>query len=169
MIHHLSTAASTSATFSIKPTIVASCLRDRLFVLIAAQVEENRRKTEDRRKSDAHNQPPLLFPRSVSPYICRRSDDSSWHNNDRRFYSTPQIGPTFSSFNDNSTTKKHSSSKFSLLKILFRSSRSEVSDISDPTVSNGSSPISTSSSSSWFSVTFFEISNFGILTSFPYF
>ncbi|KAL5724318.1 hypothetical protein ACHQM5_007595 [Ranunculus cassubicifolius] len=130
--------------------VCASCLRDRLFVLIAAQVEENRRKTEDRRKSDSHNQPPLVFPRSVSPYICRRSDDSSWHNNDRRFYSTPQIGPTFSSFNDNNstTTKKHSSSsKFSLLKILFRSSRSEVSDISDPTVSNGSSPLSTS----WFS------------------
>ncbi|PIA32572.1 hypothetical protein AQUCO_04400043v1 [Aquilegia coerulea] len=134
--------------------VCATCLRERLFILIAAQVEENRRKTEDRRKSDAHHPPPLVFPRSVSPYICRRSDDSSWHNNDRRFYSTPQLGPTFkdSSTSIRSNKKKHSH-KFSLLSTLFRSSRSEKS--SDSRVSATSSPISsttsTSSSSSWFS------------------
>lgn len=130
--------------------VCASCLRERLFILIAAQVEENRRKCEERRKSD--HQPPLVFPRSVSPYICRRSDDSSWHNNDRRFYSTPQVGPTFGF---SSSKKKHSSSgKFSIFSTLFRSSKSEasVSDLSSSdsrvTPTNTSS---TSSRSSWFS------------------
>ncbi|KAF9626424.1 hypothetical protein IFM89_033243 [Coptis chinensis] len=108
----------------------------------SAQVEEDRRKGEDRgRKSDGHihhhnhNPPPLVFPRSVSPYICRRSDDSSWHNqvHDRRFYSTPQVGPTFSKNYDNG---KRRSRKFSLFSTLFRSSRSEQSS---------------ASSSSWFS------------------
>lgn len=123
--------------------VCASCLRERLFVLIAAQVEENRRRGEERRKAD--HQPPLVFPRSVSPYICRRSDDSSWHNNnDRRFYSTPQVGPTFSF---GSSKKKHSSSKFSIFSALFRSSRSEVS-VSDLSSSDSRITPNTSSTSS---------------------
>ncbi|KAK9121579.1 hypothetical protein Syun_019196 [Stephania yunnanensis] len=133
--------------------VCASCLRERLFALIAAQARRQQAE-EDRRRSDAAaaaHPPPLVFPRSVSPYICRRSDDTSWHNHaDHRFYSTPQIGPTYLAKNG-----KHR--KFSILSSLFRSSRSgdrdtdpriSVSDCKPSTsFSSSSSPIS----SSWFS------------------
>ncbi|XP_010247696.1 PREDICTED: vitellogenin-like [Nelumbo nucifera] len=135
--------------------VCASCLRERLFALIAAQVQA---QAEERRKSDSHP-PPLVFPRSVSPYVCRRSDDSSWHHNhfDQRFYSTPQVGPTSNSA-AHGRKKKHS--KFSLLTSLFTSRskdhrheaddehQSRVSRFSrDSISSSSSSPIS----SSWFS------------------
>ncbi|KAF8379140.1 hypothetical protein HHK36_028569 [Tetracentron sinense] len=121
--------------------VCASCLRERLFALISAQARQQAlaRADEDRRKSDAHP-PPLVFPRSVSPYICRRSDDSSWHHHipshqDRRFYSTPQVGPTSTTTTSGiSGKKKHS--KFSLFSNLF-SSRSDEPD-SDPRVSRPS-------------------------------
>ncbi|KAK9145251.1 hypothetical protein Sjap_005154 [Stephania japonica] len=134
--------------------VCASCLRERLFALIAAQVRRQQAE-EDRRRSDAAaHPPPLIFPRSVSPYICRRSDDTSWHRHaDRRFYSTPQIGPANPPRNG-----KHR--KFSIISSLFRSSRSGDRDPDpDPRVSvsdckpSTSFPSSSSSpiSSSWFS------------------
>ncbi|XP_058085748.1 uncharacterized protein LOC131233152 [Magnolia sinica] len=112
--------------------VCAACLRERLLALIEAQSKENRRKSDPQPPPP----PPLAFPRSVSPYICRRSD--TWqHHNQHQFYSTPQVGPTFSS----STKKK---SRFSVFSSLFGASRSEETE-RDNTV-----PIS-STSSSWFS------------------
>lgn len=77
--------------------VCASCLRERLFVIIAAQIQSQSQSQsqEDRRKSDAQP-PPLAFPRSVSPYVyCRKSDNTSWnHHHDQLFYGTPQLGPT---------------------------------------------------------------------------
>ncbi|KAF8412827.1 hypothetical protein HHK36_000798 [Tetracentron sinense] len=119
--------------------VCASCLRERLFALIAAQTchQPLTRPDEDRRKSDAHPPPPLLFPRSASPYISRRSDhDSSYQ--DHNFYYTPQANPTTTT----SRKKGHRKVKFSLFSNLFRS-RSD-----DP---DSDSRVSTSSSSSWFS------------------
>uniref|UniRef100_M0ZN37 Uncharacterized protein n=1 Tax=Solanum tuberosum TaxID=4113 RepID=M0ZN37_SOLTU len=90
--------------------VCASCLRERLFAVMAAQAQAQAQARvqvqqqlfqEDHRKSDG-NPPPLMFPRSVSPYISRRkSDTTPWqfqHNSlpsirDQRFYSTPQVGP----------------------------------------------------------------------------
>ncbi|XVE76779.1 hypothetical protein DITRI_Ditri13aG0008200 [Diplodiscus trichospermus] len=84
--------------------VCSTCLRERLLVLIAAQAQAEaqaqqaqlaRAAAEDRRRPDP---PPLIFPRSVSPYVSgRKSDDNSaaWIHH-QRFYSTPQVGPTYS-------------------------------------------------------------------------
>lgn len=79
--------------------VCASCLRERLFVLIEAQAQVQAQIRPNHRSSD-FNQPELVFPRSVSPYVsCRKSDsvDAATHHgrtlSDQRFYSTPQVGP----------------------------------------------------------------------------
>lgn len=107
--------------------VCASCLRQKLLSLIEAG------DGEDRRKSDTEP-PPIIFPRSVSPYICR-SSAASHH---RLFYSTPQVGPaTFE-------RKKGKKSGFSLLASLFGGSKSEEIE-KDPR--NSTAPMA---SSSWF-------------------
>ncbi|XP_026414826.1 uncharacterized protein LOC113310383 [Papaver somniferum] len=128
--------------------VCASCLRERLFALVEAQArsaaalqqseEDQQPQHQHHRKSDPIP-PPLIFPRSVSPYICRRSDDSSWHQNqlDSRFYSTPQLGPSSNTVNTTSVTqtkKKKHTNRFSILSNLFRSSthRSVVADEQPP-------------------------------------
>ena len=171
--------------------VCASCLRDRLFALIAAQAQVQARahseaqtqaqSRDDPRKSDPNiKPPPLVFPRSVSPYVSRRkSDEATWqqrqHQNscqDRRFYSTPQVGPATSSTASASASAPTSftaggsywkkNGRFSLFSNLFRS-RSEKLE-SDPRVSTrepsaaattSTTAASTSSSSpSWFSAIF---------------
>ncbi|KAI3918564.1 hypothetical protein MKX01_041884 [Papaver californicum] len=134
--------------------VCASCLRDRLFVLVEAQaraaLQQQTDHEDQHRKSDPvhhHSQPirppPLIFPRSVSPYICRRSDDSSRHQNqqhlDSRFYSTPQLGPSSNTITNTNKTvntsttqkKKKHTNRFSLLSNLFRSSTSNRSVVVD--------------------------------------
>ncbi|XP_077242345.1 uncharacterized protein LOC143882826 [Tasmannia lanceolata] len=105
------------------------CLSERLLALIAFQAKEAQ-AAEDRRKSDP---PPLVFPRSVSPYVSRRSTGDTCLR-PQLFYSTPQIGPTFS--------REKKTNRFSLFSSLF-GSRSEES-VRD-------SPDRRVSSSSWFS------------------
>eukprot|EP00262_Sarcandra_glabra_P005070 TRINITY_DN1634_c0_g1_i1.p1 TRINITY_DN1634_c0_g1~~TRINITY_DN1634_c0_g1_i1.p1 ORF type:complete len:323 (-),score=8.93 TRINITY_DN1634_c0_g1_i1:336-1304(-) len=115
--------------------ICASCLREKLFDLIAAQAKETSESAEDRPKFGT---PPLDFPRSISPYICTQSARTdivgdTWHHHQPRFYSTPQVGPAFSQ-------KKKNQSGFSTISSLF-GVRSERNDkVSDSL-----------SSSSWFS------------------
>jgi len=142
-----------TADFSSTVGVCASCLRERLFVLIAAQAEAHQKEaqlpraesraalSEDPRKSDPTlPPPPLVFPRSVSPYVARRkSDESTWQHNtsqDRRFYSTPQVGPTYAGANTFATVEacRKKSGRFSLLTKLFRT-RSEKIE-SDPRVSS---------------------------------
>ncbi|KAL0007446.1 hypothetical protein SO802_008948 [Lithocarpus litseifolius] len=177
--------------------VCASCLRDRLLALIAAQAQAQSRaqseaqtqaqSRDDPRKSDPNiKPPPLVFPRSVSPYVSRRkSDEATWqqqrlHRNchqDRRFYSTPQVGPATSSTASASASAPTSftaggsywkkNGRFSLFSNLFRS-RSEKLE-SDPRVSTcepsaatattttttATTAASTSSSSpSWFAAIF---------------
>ncbi|XP_042510707.1 uncharacterized protein LOC122086076 [Macadamia integrifolia] len=153
--------------------VCASCLRERLFALIVAQTRqqaliqaEAEAEAEDRRKSDSHHPPPLIFPRSVSPYIYRGSINEH-HQFDPRFYTTTQVGPNsvpISAPNSTSFTagaapkKKHS--KFSFFAFLF-GSKSEEAEANgphprDPKVSRSRSPIPTSpsspsSSQTWFS------------------
>ncbi|KAL3537144.1 hypothetical protein ACH5RR_000510 [Cinchona calisaya] len=163
--------------------VCASCLRDRLFVLIAAQEQAQAAQQaaaaaaaaqEDRRKSEA-NPPPLIFPRSVSPYISRRKSDANaetWidprrrsynhHHHqqqqqsfsDQRFYSTPQVGPNGTLVAAGSCGKKKSGIgiRFSLFANLFRSKSNKLG--SDPPSSGSGQDFRTaaaSSSTSWFS------------------
>lgn len=123
--------------------VCASCLRERLLDLLAAQARDAG-SGDDRRKSDTPP-PPLIFPRSVSPYINRRSVHDQHH---LLFYSTPQVGSTFSG--DGNVKKKHG--RFSLFRSLFRSSTRSGDMDGDLRVfgaRNESSP--SNSSPSWFS------------------
>ncbi|KDP28911.1 hypothetical protein JCGZ_14682 [Jatropha curcas] len=149
--------------------VCASCLRERLLSLIAAQAQvqqsqhhpqlvraHSRAAVDDSRKSDARP-PPLIFPRSVSPYVARRkSDDTSIWSHHFRFYSTPQVGPTYNSASTAAAPAacKTKQGRFSLLSNLFRS-RSEKFNI-DPAgsgtgVPSRNSSEASSSSPSWFS------------------
>ncbi|PON58896.1 hypothetical protein PanWU01x14_164110 [Parasponia andersonii] len=175
--------------------VCASCLRERLFALIAAQAQAQAHAQaqaqaqaqlcralsraavadSDPRKSDstptpAPAAPPLAFPRSVSPYVSRRKSDDAdtWnhpngppeqHHHRHRFYSTPQVGPTFGGSTNTSADSvpyKKKRSKFSLLANLFRY-RSEKFEL-DPRAPYGDSyPASSSlatASPSWFSAIF---------------
>ncbi|XP_038708585.1 uncharacterized protein LOC120003643 [Tripterygium wilfordii] len=97
---------------------------------LAHQAHPRGSAAESHRKSDAEP-PPLLFPRSVSPYVTRRKSDhtttTNWDNHfDLRFYSTPQAGPTYNTVNGVPTSITTSRSftkhgRFSLLSRLFRS------------------------------------------------
>ncbi|KAK4770670.1 hypothetical protein SAY87_031202 [Trapa incisa] len=112
--------------------VCATCLRECLFVLIAAQAQ-----------AQQHLPPPqlppapphLAFPRSVSPYVARRKSDGS---RDCRFYSTPQVGPGAASGYLPPSRKKKGRRGLSVLLHLFRS-RPEKFD-SDPDHGITSSP-----------------------------
>ncbi|XP_010934887.1 uncharacterized protein [Elaeis guineensis] len=136
--------------------VCASCLRERLLDLIATQ---NELPTEHHHlRPDPPPQPPppaLVFPRSVSPYVSHRrsvgSEASAAYGRryNHRFFSTPQVGPTFDAASDGfpgdaAGGRRRISGRFSVFSILFRHQRSEEveSDL-------GSSK--SSGSGSWFS------------------
>lgn len=137
--------------------VCASCLRERLLYLIAAQEQAQRASVEDRRKFDP---PPLIFPRSVSPYVSRRKSDASaappWPHNHHRFFSTPQVGPTHSSAQtatDFAASRSYNKKKgrFTLFSKLFRvrSDKLDTDPHRDDYEDHSSSPFST-----WFSSIF---------------
>ncbi|XAR54231.1 hypothetical protein NMG60_11029271 [Bertholletia excelsa] len=136
--------------------VCASCLRERLFALIAAQAQAEaearvQHAQEDRRKSDP--QPaPLVFPRSVSPYVSRRKSDVTDCNHrgvpDRRFFSTPQIGPAGAVVSGDLYKKQRSA--FSLFGRFLRSKSKRTDADPDLTLPHSRNS-STASSSSWFS------------------
>ncbi|KAJ0964341.1 hypothetical protein J5N97_029463 [Dioscorea zingiberensis] len=108
--------------------VCASCLRERLLLLAAAQnaIPDLLPPVKEQRQ--------LLFPGSVSPYLSRRrslgDDEPDPRRRLQRFYSTPQtrpIGPK----------------RFSILSALFGNSRSEAT-APDPDGTKGSNP------GSWF-------------------
>lgn len=139
--------------------VCASCLRERLFAVMAAQAQaqaqvQQQLFPEDHRKSDG-NPPPLMFPRSVSPYISRRkSDTTPWqlqHNSlpsirDQRFYSTPQVGPNGTVIAAGPYKKK---SYFRFFSGLFRS-KSDKLDLDRRVSNSGDNCPASSSSPSWF-------------------
>ncbi|KAI4353067.1 hypothetical protein L6164_002044 [Bauhinia variegata] len=159
--------------FSSSVGVCASCLRERLLSLIAAQeqLQAQSARVASRasvaasddypRKSDP-NPPPISFPRSVSPYVSRRKSDypGTWQGHDHRghrlFYSTPQVGPTYYSGDDvvnsgyNGRTKagsyKRRLGKLWIFSNLFRS-RSEKFEQESCEPSSTASP-------SWFSMIF---------------
>ncbi|KAK6117764.1 hypothetical protein DH2020_048493 [Rehmannia glutinosa] len=140
--------------------VCASCLRERLFAIIAAQAQAQALKQaqQDCRKSDTQLPPPLSFPRSVSPYISRRKSDTStatWqsHGHHHRFHSTPQVGPTGSiTVEIKKDTAKSKGGRFSSLFLgLFRSKSNKPGFGSGPISDPGVSVDSCSTSPSWFS------------------
>ncbi|KAB2068905.1 hypothetical protein E1A91_A08G065600v1 [Gossypium mustelinum] len=147
--------------------VCATCLRERLLELIAAQAQAQAQAQQAQLARFAiedglkHDPPPLIFPRSVSPYVSRRkSDDNSatWIHN-QRFYSTPQVGPTYSTTSTSyfeATRSFKKKNRFSLFSNLLRS-RSEKFN-SDPRVhfhrDSCDEPSTSSASPSWFAAIF---------------
>lgn len=130
--------------------VCASCLRERLLALLAAQAKEAESQREIRKPDPP---PPLVFPRSVSPYTSRRSTNDPWHyDHYSLFYSTPQVGPTFGG-SRKGKGKGKKNGRFSFLKSIFGSSSSRSGEIeADPRASRAqdeSQPYD--SSPSWFS------------------
>ncbi|KAK0580469.1 hypothetical protein LWI29_002289 [Acer saccharum] len=159
--------------------VCASCLRERLFALIAAQVQAQQQAAahlsqshsraailDDRRKQEPP--PPLVFPRSVSPYVARRKSDdaaaANWSSHHSRFYSTPQVGPSYNSYYSAATASattttgnfasKKKTSKFSIFSNLFRTRSDKLN--SDRKNSDHGDPYrdSCETSSSFFSTIF---------------
>ncbi|CAI9764707.1 unnamed protein product [Fraxinus pennsylvanica] len=150
------------ADLSSSAGVCASCLRERLFSVIAAQEQALAKKQAqarargDRLKFDAQ-QPPLAFPRSVSPYISQRESETT-AGYDQTFYSNPQVGPTGSiAIVDSGIKKKRASGTISsLFSGLFRSKSgkpdSDSGQNSEPSVSGQlNSRDSCNASPLWFS------------------
>ncbi|KAI3693849.1 hypothetical protein L1987_76803 [Smallanthus sonchifolius] len=108
--------------------VCASCLRERLFPLLAAQEQAQPQTLDDKnRNSETH----LVIPRSVSPYINQHNNDRNRIPPDRRFFSTPQVVPTTGSYNP-CRKKQHSFIRFSFLSNLFRSKKRNSNSDPDP-------------------------------------
>ncbi|KAJ0258549.1 hypothetical protein HA466_0073200 [Hirschfeldia incana] len=145
--------------FSSSIGVCASCLRERLFSLAASTAASEDNDHQNHR----HHSPlprPLVFPRSVSPYVsARKSDagrgggerDSSLSSSHNRFFTTPlvssSIGGTSSSEKifESGRSYKKKQSKLSRFSSLFRSRSDEFQDSCDA---------STSSSRAWLSKVF---------------
>ncbi|KAG1360940.1 hypothetical protein COCNU_09G004030 [Cocos nucifera] len=115
--------------------VCASCLRERLLDLIAAQNELPAEHHLHRPDPSPQLLPPLVFPRSVSPYVSHRrsvgSDASAAYGRryNHRFFTTPQVGPTFDAAADGFSGdadggRRRISGRFSVFSILFRHQRS---------------------------------------------
>ncbi|KAL6560412.1 hypothetical protein OROGR_003971 [Orobanche gracilis] len=146
--------------------VCASCLRERLFAIIAAQGQAIKhaqtQAQKDCRKSDTELPPPpaLSFPRSVSPYISRRKSDTAatWqtHADHRRIFSTPQVGPTGSATIEIERDRKSKGGRFSSLFFgLFRS-KSDKPNLGPGPISDRGVLVDSclTSSPSWFSTNF---------------
>lgn len=112
--------------FSSGVGVCATCLRERLHVLIQTQSNDqsvllvrSQLDEDEHRKSDAI-QPQIVFPRSVSPYVSRRKSDNAAAQL-QRFYSTPQIGPNGVLTENRSDVYTRRRGKFGILSKLFRS------------------------------------------------
>ncbi|KAG2326108.1 hypothetical protein Bca4012_035118 [Brassica carinata] len=136
--------------FSSSIGVCASCLRERLFSLAAstAASEDN-----DHSSRISPLPRPLVFPRSVSPYVsARKSDaggrgggDNSLASSHNRFFPTPQVVGSSSSSEkvfDSGRSYKKKQSRLSRFSSLFR------------TRSDDSYDTSTSSSRAWLSKVF---------------
>ncbi|KAF8651741.1 hypothetical protein HU200_063256 [Digitaria exilis] len=78
--------------------VCAPCLRARLLALAAAQNEASSLPPLPL-PPPPEPEPELVFPRSVSPYVCRRKSDASAAAARGRspllFFRTPQVGPAY--------------------------------------------------------------------------
>ncbi|URD87119.1 transposon protein [Musa troglodytarum] len=131
--------------------VCASCLRERLLAVIDAQNELSADRYHVRRRPDLSPlRHPLEFHRPVSPYISHRrsvgSDSSPGHLR-QRFFSTPQMGPTFAAASRRERLEEIDGGRrhrFSIFRTLFGHNRS---DAAEP----GLRAPKDSASGSWFS------------------
>ncbi|XP_050230625.1 uncharacterized protein LOC126679602 [Mercurialis annua] len=151
--------------------VCASCLRERLLSLIAAQLQaeaqlplpyshsrssaaaavDHSRKSDSAAAPTTAQPPPLIFPRSVSPYVAPRRESDQTPSHHPLFFSTPQVNPIYNNNcynNNNYRKKKHA--RFSLLTNLFRS-KSDKLNHPDPSRNSSSGAVSSTSSPVWFS------------------
>lgn len=111
--------------------VCATCLRERLFVLAAAQNDASSPTTPapPPPAASAAAAGPPAFPRSVSPYVSRRKSDSSGgalrNHPSLLFFRTPQVGPA-SAYGAGGALEegdigyeKRRAGKFSVLATLF--------------------------------------------------
>ncbi|EYU42315.1 hypothetical protein MIMGU_mgv1a010467mg [Erythranthe guttata] len=143
------------ADLSNRVGVCASCLRERLSAIIAAQVLKQAH--HECLKSDAQKPRSLPFPRSVSPYISRRKSDTAaatWQIQGR-FYSTPHVGPTGSitvEIKSSSTGSGGVGGRFSsLISGLFRSKSDKPDSNHGPVPDPRVTVDSCSANPSWFS------------------
>ncbi|XP_020213070.1 uncharacterized protein LOC109797440 isoform X2 [Cajanus cajan] len=132
--------------------VCASCLRERLQPLLAAQAKAQAQNDADYHRFRKHKHkpqpepepepepspPPINFPHSVSPYVARRKHE-------RMFHGTPQV---FAAAYDGVTpasTRRRSAGRFGILSSLFRgrSNKTETAPCEEPS--------SSASPPSWFS------------------
>ncbi|XP_062226574.1 uncharacterized protein LOC133924861 [Phragmites australis] len=121
--------------------VCALCLRDRLLALAAAQNEASSLPPSE-------PEPELVFPRSVSPYVCRRKSDASgarWRPPGLLFFRTPQVGPAYAGGaggagfeEDDIGFQRRRSSRFSLVAALFGGHHSHGSDSGEKSGGKGS-------------------------------
>jgi len=108
------------------PGVCAPCLRGRLLALAAAQNEASSLPPPPLQPQP---EPEQLFPRSVSPYVCRRKSDTSAPRGrppgGLLFFRTPQVGPAYgggggAGFEEGDIGfRRRRSGRFSVLAALF--------------------------------------------------
>ncbi|KAK7350519.1 hypothetical protein VNO77_09226 [Canavalia gladiata] len=137
--------------------VCASCLRERLQPLAAAQAQTQAQSARSaasdvdrhRHRKPEPSPPPLNFPRSVSPYVTRRKSDGN-RRRERMFYSTPQVGPTTCD-GGTASSKRRLGGRFWNLSNLFRARSNKAETSSHESCEEPSSSASPPSTSSWFS------------------
>ncbi|XP_014516011.1 uncharacterized protein LOC106773777 [Vigna radiata var. radiata] len=105
--------------------VCASCLRERLHPIYAAQVQaqaqsgENASPQRQRNPKEEDKPAPINFPRSVSPYVARRKSDCDT-SRERLFYGTPQAKPAARDGGDVPEKRRHGGGRFWMLSNIFR-------------------------------------------------
>jgi hypothetical protein len=106
--------------------VCAPCLRDRLLALAAAQNAASSLPPPPPPPEEQEPEP--VFPRSVSPYVCRRKSDASAPRGrppgSLLFFRTPQVGPAYGAgsgagFEDGDIGFRRRRGRFSVLAALF--------------------------------------------------
>ncbi|QCE04771.1 hypothetical protein DEO72_LG8g2811 [Vigna unguiculata] len=107
--------------------VCASCLRERLQPIYAAQVQahaqaqsgENASPQRERKPKAEEKTAPINFPRSVSPYVARRKSDCD-SRRERLFYGTPQAKPAARDGGAAAEKRRHGGGRFWILSNIFR-------------------------------------------------
>ncbi|KAK7286941.1 hypothetical protein RJT34_22310 [Clitoria ternatea] len=133
--------------------VCASCLRERLHPLAAAQAQQVRSGVpsvdRQRHKKPEPNPPPPNFPRSVSPYVNRPTSDCD-RLQEKLFFGTPQVSAAACD-GGTAASKKRTGGRFWILSNLFRARSNKTGNSSHESCEGQSSSASPPSTASWFS------------------
>ncbi|XP_027336996.1 uncharacterized protein LOC113850615 [Abrus precatorius] len=135
--------------------VCASCLRERLLPLVAAQAQAQPPRfpgsdaDRHRHKKPQPNPPPLNFPRSVSPYVSRRKSDCD-RRREKLFYHTPQVDAAACG-GGTASSKRKLGGRFWIISNLFRARSNKMETSSRESCEEPTSSVSPPSTTSWFS------------------